>query len=410
MNPNVFMRRADGSLQEWRRTRIRELEGVLPPASIDTGSNEAFFEELLSREPALLGIATPDDDSDIDGPLVCFRKRSVRALNGRTIFPDLIILSQSGHVAIVEVKLGDNTELKDRRVVAQVLEYAASLADLSEKELLEAICAQDHSAKSWPELVKLLFPRAANPDRIARRLLARFRNQDLLLAIACDEVPIGLRELVANVVGQNAVGEYRFRVIEIAPFVAIENPAEVILLPNVTVETAIVARTSVTVTYAEGQAAPGVAVEVTSLEDAEAHRKAAVARTSGRKWDEQSFFEDAESRLPADTLATIRTLYERMVERHRIKWGSGKTVGSFSPIIESLSDNSAFSVQSDGLLFANFGNMEPECAEAAKQALAQLRGVSFNIDKSYPRIDGWVPHSMELYDALASVGQSHGAA
>lgn len=405
MNPHAFLRHSDGTIQSWRRTTIRELKALLPPDAVERESDEAFFEDLLAQRPALLGIATPDDESDIEGPLVCFRQRSVRAMNKRTIFPDIVILSQSGHVAIIEVKLGDNSELKDRQVVAQVLEYAASLADHSEQELLDVICGKERQAKTWPDLISHLFPHAADPARIARRILSKFRNQDLLLAIACDAVPIGLRELVAGVVGQTALGEYRFRVIEVAPFVATEGPADVILMPSVLLETEIVARTAVTVSYQEGQAQPGVAVEVTSLEDAEAHRQAAVARAKGRKWDEGSFFENAESRLSAETLAALRGLYENLKDKYRIKWGSGRTAGSYSPIIESISDKTAFSVQSDGLFFANFGNLDPEYAEAAKEKLRGIEGVSFNIEASYPRVDGWEPRwneILQLYERLGA--------
>jgi hypothetical protein len=77
----------------------------------------------------------------------------------------------------------------------------------------------------------------------------------------------GLRELVRGVVGQHALGEYDFRVVEIAPFVAEATSSEVIFLPHVVLETEIVARSSVTVSLPEGERQPSVNVSVTPLDE-----------------------------------------------------------------------------------------------------------------------------------------------
>src|SRR5688572_10721496 len=134
----------------------------------------------------------------------------VRAPNGRGIYPDIVYLWQSGHIVVVEVKLADNPELKDRRVVAQIPEYAASFARYSEQDLF-ALFGKGHAATSWAELVSALFPESADPERLARRFLEKFRSSRLHLLIACDEAPTGLKELVRGVVGQSALGEYEFR-------------------------------------------------------------------------------------------------------------------------------------------------------------------------------------------------------
>lgn len=402
MNPNLFIRSSSGELQRWTRTTIQKLREVLPAGTLER-SDEAFLEDLVVQQPELLGIGTSDDDSDFVLPFRCFRQCALPALNGRTIFPDIIVLSQSGHAAVVEVKLESNPELRDRRVVAQVLEYAAALAELDDAELLSVFTGREQSsASSWPEFVAQLFPEDRDPERTARRLRSRFGDQDLLLAIACDKIPMGLRELVRNVVGQRALGDYQFRVIEVVPFVGPDQSADIVLLPNVILRTEVVARTAISVKTAEGTPLPRVEIEVTSLQEAEAKQREA---SKSRKWDEQSFFEDADARLDATTLAAVRGVYERLKDRCRFRWGTGKTAGSFSPIFSVLSEKPAFSVQSDGALFANFGNLEVEHSEAVRAGLRGLEGVSFNQEASFPRIDGWVEcweAVVDLYENQAS--------
>lgn len=36
---------------------------------------------------------------------------------GRLVYPDVVILASSGHFIVVEVKLGDNAELKDETLL-----------------------------------------------------------------------------------------------------------------------------------------------------------------------------------------------------------------------------------------------------------------------------------------------------
>jgi hypothetical protein len=89
----------------WTRTRVRALQPSLEALTPGRKSDETFLESLIAAHPELLGIGDLHDESDIEGPFVAFAQVGLTALNGRTIYPDLVILWQSGQVVVVEVKL-----------------------------------------------------------------------------------------------------------------------------------------------------------------------------------------------------------------------------------------------------------------------------------------------------------------
>src|SRR5262249_27385209 len=144
MPQKIYFRNAKADLVAWRRAYVRDLPIAMVGSAETAQLNEAdktdktkvaeiFLESLIAEKPDLLGIGGTYDETDIEGNVCAFRQVQLRALNGRTIYPDIILLWQSGDVVVVEVKLADNAELRDRRVVAQVLEYAACLAQRSEQ-------------------------------------------------------------------------------------------------------------------------------------------------------------------------------------------------------------------------------------------------------------------------------------
>src|SRR5437762_400550 len=266
MNEQIYFRNTAGELIAWQRTHIRGLPiATSGPIGAARTADEKFLEDLVASHPDLLGIGGWNDETDIEGPFHSFTQLSLRALNGRSIAPDLVLLSRSGHIVVVEVKLSDNPELRDRQVVAQVLEYAASFAQYTEDECLALFGGKTCGVSTWAAFVQTLFPEAS--ERLARRFLDKLRTGKLHLIIACDEAPRGLRELVRGVVGEHALGEYEFRVVEIAPYVTGTLSTEVIFLPHVFLQTEIVARSSVTVSFPEGKTQPTVSVSVTPLDE-----------------------------------------------------------------------------------------------------------------------------------------------
>lgn len=247
----------DGGLAPLQMTSLRAL-----------GKDEKFLEELIGSSPDMLGLESYR--TGIAGPFVAFHQCSLRTPQGRSVQPDIVLLSQSGHVVVVEVKLSDNPELKDRRVVGQVIEYAASLATYGEDDMADLLCSSDQAGATWSELVAGWFPNARLPRELAEEFLHKLSTASIHLVIACDGAPDGLRDTVGAVTSQEALGAYELHVVELVPYVASSaTMLGILLLPTVPIRTQIVSRAAVTVSYEEGQPRPGVRVEVTSPEDVE---------------------------------------------------------------------------------------------------------------------------------------------
>ncbi len=94
---------------------------------VDAKMKEGFLQELLHESPALLPVASFDEHF---GPLASL---------GREIMGiDNLFISPAGRLTVVETKLWRNPQAT-RRVLAQILDYAARLSKLGFEEL-EATC------------------------------------------------------------------------------------------------------------------------------------------------------------------------------------------------------------------------------------------------------------------------------
>ena len=254
-------------VDRWRPTTLDQL-----------GKKEDFLEEILYREPRLLDLESLE--SGIQGPYRGFRQIAFQTPQGRAIRPDLVFLTAGGQAIVVEVKRGSNPELRDRQVIAQAVDYAGSFARLDEEELFRLFRdagESDSTAASWPEWIAEQFPDAFDAEELARILLARFRDGELHLCIACDKAPPGIRELVEGVASQSALG-FDLSLVEVQPYVSDRSPGDILFLPTVEVRTEIVSRTAVTVIYQEGTPKPEVVVQVDSPQQI-----AAATRRIGRK-------------------------------------------------------------------------------------------------------------------------------
>ncbi len=151
-------------------------------------SNEAELERLLAESPGLLPFADPSD------PTLILSQVPV----GLGIL-DLLGVTVSGSIIVVECKLRQNPEIR-RRVIAQILDYAASLWELDFAALEAAIRSSGSLANplavevgtlaesagiSWDETVF----RAAIEDNLRR---GRFK-----LVVAVDETTDDLKRVVA---------------------------------------------------------------------------------------------------------------------------------------------------------------------------------------------------------------------
>jgi hypothetical protein len=242
------------------------------------GKNEEFLESIIAQHPELLGLE--NRRSGIYGPFSCFRQVALKTPAGREVYPDVVLLASSGHFIVVEVKLGDNAELRDRDVIAQIIDYASSFASLDDKQLVD-LFDKSLTAPTWFDFVARRFPEDENPDELARVMRDRIAAGEINLVIACDQVPSGLPEIIRGIATQQSTS-FSLDLVEITPYCDSGNAEEISFVPSNRLSTEIVARTTVTVTYQ--CIAPDVAVETMTVEAASDIQRNSLKNASARVW------------------------------------------------------------------------------------------------------------------------------
>ncbi len=266
MRMTIAVQGQDGAAALWEPTTLDQL-----------GKHEDYLEATLSRTPELLCLETKR--TGIYQPFAVFNQLELGTPQGRTIYPDITLLTASGDVVIVEVKLFANPELRDRRVIAQAIDYASSISVLGEEGMARLFNGGNDT--DWSTLVRSHFPDEDDPDELAAALLANARDGNVHIVIACDKAPKGAYELARSVSAQSHLS-FSLDVVEVTPYVRKEGPADTIMfVPNVGLTTEIVARTAVTVSFEQGMSQPGVTIETTSVEEIE-DNLAAAAKGSTR--------------------------------------------------------------------------------------------------------------------------------
>jgi hypothetical protein len=295
MQSNIVRWQTDGSSEIWK------------PITLDqVGKNEHFLETVIAENLELLCLETKR--TGIYGPFVVLRQRALSTPQGRSIIPDLLILAASGDLIVAEVKLFSNPELRDRRVIAQAVDYAVSLSLLDEDKLVQLVSQDNTRYQGWFDLVAQLFPDEVNTDELAQVFIENIRSGDLHIVIACDRAPAGLQGLVRGVSRQSTLG-FTMDVVEIAPFTQIGalGGGDILFIPHRKLTTEIVSRTAVTVTYQQGTPQPSIDISTTSIEEVEQSIQSAsqgMARP-GKFWSDQEL-EDA---VMASDDPIVRELY-----------------------------------------------------------------------------------------------------
>lgn len=244
------------------------------------GKNEEFLESVIAQHPGLLGLESRR--TGIYGPFVCYRQVALRTPALREVYPDIVILAASGHFIVVEVKLGDNSELKDRDVIAQIIDYASSFAALDDAELVDLFEKSAGSTSSWFDFISSRFPYDENVEELARVIRERVAAGEINLVIACDQLPPGLPEIVRGIATQQSTS-FALDLVEVTPYCNGDRQQEILFVPNNRLSTEIVARTTVTVTYQD--TAPDVSVETTPIDEVEQTIKVVRSTpTTARVW------------------------------------------------------------------------------------------------------------------------------
>lgn len=361
---------ADEKHSNWAPTPLRKL-----------GHDEKFLEGVIAASPALLGVES--FRHGFFGPFASFRAVPLESTQGKNLEADVVLLSASGHVVIVEVKLGDNEELRDRRVTAQVIDYATSLTRYEREELAELFGGTP--GESLVSVVARHFSApSTNHAELAETIYQRCRDGEVRVVIACDIAPDSAPALVKAMGLQASLG-FEVKLVEIVPYTAGES-REILFVPRDMAQTEVVATTRVVIEY-KGTEQPNVAVVAPSAE-AVAESVHQVKGITKRTWNEAAFLEDARTRLASDEFEAVKKLYAFTLNRATsIKWGKGATVGSANPRFAGVSERSPYTVWSDGHITLNYGWLnDNDATSAVRDALAERIQASLGMPRD---LEGW---------------------
>lgn len=240
--------------------------------------SEAWLQEILRQHPDILPV---EEFGPVFHPLISIG-REVLTTAGSI---DNLFISHSGYLVVVETKLWRNPEAK-REVVAQLIDYAASLAHISYDELDELVRQylrryeqSESSLEQWVEArlepVDLGFQR-----RVARNLkLGR-----LLLLIVTDHARPSVLDMLRRVNAYPSLS-MDIAVVEMRPFRRLgAGDNGVLLIPYVAGRTEIIERSVVEVTV-QGAPESKVSVRQTRYEDDEVRRRRIGLKSEDAFWD-----------------------------------------------------------------------------------------------------------------------------
>jgi len=147
--------------------------------------------------------------------------------------------------------------------------------------------------------------------------------------------------------------------------------------------------------------------------------KRTVTVTSGsrRKWDQESFFADASAKLDEAGVSALRRLYDACVSfSDKIRWGTGKTWGSFSPVADNICTGSILTTWSNGDIAINFYYIAgSDHATTFRDDLADFVASEFNLKlpedwvRKFPTIkfEEWSPKADIFIEGLKQLVQKY---
>ncbi|MFB6213271.1 MAG: hypothetical protein ABEJ07_01785 [Candidatus Nanohaloarchaea archaeon] len=315
-------------------------DGELREMNEDTYEEESLLQEQIAEYRSLLA----GEQVDPENPrrwLLIEREISVpdsEESEGRWSL-DHLFIDQEGVPTLVEVKRSQDTRSR-RRVVAQMLDYAANSAEYWTPDgIRERFKVQCESQGEDPEdqLAEFL-PDDKTPEEFWEEVKTNLAADKIRMLFVADEIPSELRSIV----------EFLNREMETAEVLAVE------------------------IKHYTGEGEQALVPRVIGQTEQARQKKQSSSR---RKWDEESFFEDARKKLSEEELTKIKKLYQFSRENaDTIDWGTGSQNGSFNPKWEELSDRSIFTVYSNGNITLNFGWLVEDKAVEFKQEFAEELG------------------------------------
>jgi hypothetical protein len=276
---------------------LLQADGRLIELSERPYDSEDLLQGLLARYPNLLAGREVDPQAPRRWLLVS-REVGVpdKAGSAGRWSVDHLFLDQDGIPTLVEVKRSSDTRIR-REVVGQMLDYAANCVVYwpaeSIQEQLRARCAQ--TGLEAEQVVAEFLGSAEDVSTFWDRVKTNLQAGRIRMVFVADHIPVELRRIVEFLNAQMELAEVL--AVEIRQYVGEDVRT---LVPKV------FGRTEQALTV-KGSGRP-----------------------QGRRWDEQSFFEDLTARHGPDVASVARTILDwgRSVGLD-VWWGRGQSDGSF---------------------------------------------------------------------------------
>ena len=342
---------------------------------------EKEFQKVLEQFPELLA-GEQIDREDPRRWLFVAREMGIpdsEATGGRWSL-DHFFVDQDGIPTLVEVKRQSDTRLR-REVVGQVLEYAANAARFWPAAYLQqefAKTCKENDKDADKVLKAFLAPRDSDPAAFWLGVEGKLREGDIRLIFLADEVPTELQRIVEFLNSQ-------------------------------------MSKTEVLAVEVRRYVGEGFSTHVPRLlgQTADALNAKAVSRAATRRtWDEASFFA-AVAPLGSAVEVAMRKLYALAKKPgFDFRWGKGSTNGSLNIIVPAVCARSVVTVQTNGVLKANFGWLPQDIQNSlATFARSQLDlTLPEGWQEAWPevRAERWTPSADALVLFLKSLtGDAH---
>ncbi len=288
---------------------------------------------------------------------------------------DFLFADQDAVPTFVECKRFAVTRAR-REVVGQMIEYAANGHRYWDKETLRD-CAEKSATKHGRTLEVALGdlqgPECDSPDEFFDRIQQNLREGQLRLVFFLEDSPPELLSVVEFLNKQMERSDVLL--VEARQYRTESGRIVVPTLFGYTEEARLVKR-SVSV----------------------------VTASSRRQWDETSYFSEADEKL-GDQARPLRILYDLLkAEGFRLDWGTGQT-GSYNPKNAMLGSCAPITVQTDGQLWLNFGNLPLGCREKLRSLVAEVLHLTFTQDQKNPScsLEKWGHRADRMAEGLVRI-------
>lgn len=207
---------------------------------VDPGYREALLQHLIHATPECLPIQEIEP-AFVGLRSVCMELPLKRGVTDR--YADNLLISADGRICLVECKLAHNSEA-DRDVLAQLIDYAAALAELDYEALRNLVRKATRQPDGDPIIDAVLGPEA-DVDRREDLIAGIERNlqrSEFLLLIVGDRIRPNTESMVQLLQERVNLG-FTFGLIEMPIFSAGTAMTGYLVQPRVLLRTRIVTRT-----------------------------------------------------------------------------------------------------------------------------------------------------------------------